>query len=70
MPTRPQSAVECWDDACKHLSKRDRVMRKLIPRFGDGRLQIGAHGLHRRQQSEQQTGKNRQTHREEEHRWV
>jgi DNA-3-methyladenine glycosylase II len=31
--------VECWDDACRHLSKRDRVMRKLIPQFGDGRLQ-------------------------------
>ena len=28
-----------WDDACKHLAKRDRVMRKLIPKFGDGRLQ-------------------------------
>lgn len=28
-----------WDDACKHLSKRDRVMRKLIPQFGEGRLQ-------------------------------
>jgi len=28
-----------WDDACKHLSKRDRVMRKLIPQFGGGRLQ-------------------------------
>jgi DNA-3-methyladenine glycosylase II len=28
-----------WDDACKHLSKRDRVMRKLIPRFGEARLQ-------------------------------
>ena len=27
-----------WDDACKHLAKRDRVMRKLIPRFGEGRL--------------------------------
>ena len=27
-----------WDDACKHLAKRDRVMRKLIPKFGDGRL--------------------------------
>jgi DNA-3-methyladenine glycosylase II len=33
------TAVECWDDACRHLSKRDRVMRKLIPQFGDGRLQ-------------------------------
>lgn len=28
-----------WDDACKHLAKRDRVMRKLIPKIGDGRLQ-------------------------------
>ena len=28
-----------WDDACRHLAKRDRVMRKLIPKFGDGRLQ-------------------------------
>jgi DNA-3-methyladenine glycosylase II len=28
-----------WDEACKHLSKRDRVMRKLIPKFGEGRLQ-------------------------------
>lgn len=28
-----------WDEACKHLGKRDRVMRKLIPRFGEGRLQ-------------------------------
>ncbi len=27
-----------WDDACKHLAKRDRVMRKLIPRFGEARL--------------------------------
>jgi len=28
-----------WDDACKHLSRRDRVMKKLIPRFGEARLQ-------------------------------
>ncbi|MFM8898594.1 MAG: DNA-3-methyladenine glycosylase family protein [Burkholderiales bacterium] len=28
-----------WDEACKHLSKRDRVMRKLIPQFGQARLQ-------------------------------
>jgi len=39
VPTRWQSTAECWDDACKHLVKRDRVMRKLIPQFGDGRLQ-------------------------------
>ncbi len=28
-----------WDEACRHLAKRDRVMRKLIPQFGEGRLQ-------------------------------
>ncbi len=28
-----------WDDACKYLSKRDRVMKKLIPQFGEARLQ-------------------------------
>ena len=28
-----------WDDACRHLARRDRVMKKLIPRFGQARLQ-------------------------------
>jgi DNA-3-methyladenine glycosylase II len=28
-----------WDEACRHLSRRDRVMKKLIPRFGDARLE-------------------------------
>jgi DNA-3-methyladenine glycosylase II len=28
-----------WDEACKHLGKRDRVMRKLIPQLGEARLQ-------------------------------
>ncbi|MBS0430280.1 MAG: DNA-3-methyladenine glycosylase 2 family protein [Proteobacteria bacterium] len=28
-----------WEDACKHLVKKDRVMRRLIPQFGDARLQ-------------------------------
>ena len=28
-----------WDEACKHLGKRDRVMRKLIPQLAEGRLQ-------------------------------
>ena len=27
-----------WDEACQHLARRDRVMKKLIPRFGQGRL--------------------------------
>ena len=30
---------EYWDDACKHLARRDRVMKRLIPRFGEARLQ-------------------------------
>lgn len=30
---------EYWDEACRHLARRDRVMRKLIPQFGEGRLQ-------------------------------
>ena len=28
-----------WDDACKHLVKRDRVMKRLIPQFGDACMQ-------------------------------
>lgn len=28
-----------WDEACRHLAKRDRVMKKLIPQFGEARLQ-------------------------------
>ncbi len=37
--TAPSLVAEFWDDACKHLVKRDRVMKKLIPRLGDGRLE-------------------------------
>ncbi|WP_157266248.1 DNA-3-methyladenine glycosylase family protein [Azohydromonas aeria] len=38
---RPAAVVTpaYWDEACKHLAKRDRVMRKLIPQFGEARLQ-------------------------------
>ena len=28
-----------WEDACKHLVKKDRVMKRLIPQCGDVRLQ-------------------------------
>jgi DNA-3-methyladenine glycosylase II len=28
-----------WDDACKHLVKKDRVMKRLIPQFGQVCLQ-------------------------------
>jgi DNA-3-methyladenine glycosylase II len=34
-----QDVPAYWDDACRHLVKRDRVMKKLIPQFGDARLQ-------------------------------
>ena len=37
--TAPSLVADFWDDACKHLVKRDRVMKKLIPRLGDGRLE-------------------------------
>lgn len=33
-----ESAAPYWDEACRHLARRDRVMRRLIPRFGDARL--------------------------------
>ncbi len=44
MASTPKSSIaqptaDFWDDACKHLAKRDRVMKKLIPRVGDGRLE-------------------------------
>jgi DNA-3-methyladenine glycosylase II len=35
----PTPVADFWDEACKHLIKRDRVMKKLIPRFGDGQLE-------------------------------
>ncbi len=40
----PKTAIagvtpDYWDEACKHLAKRDRVMKKLIPQFGEARLQ-------------------------------
>lgn len=41
-PSRPRTSVvtpSYWDDACKHLSKRDRVLRKLIAQCGEARLQ-------------------------------
>lgn len=28
-----------WDEACKHLKRRDRVLKRLIPQFGQARLQ-------------------------------
>ena len=34
-----QTTPHFWDDACKHLVKKDRVMKRLIPLFGDACLQ-------------------------------
>jgi DNA-3-methyladenine glycosylase II len=33
------STPDVWEDACKHLAKRDRMMSKLIPTLGARRLQ-------------------------------
>ena len=32
------STPDYWQDACKHLVKKDRVMKRLIPQFGDACL--------------------------------
>jgi DNA-3-methyladenine glycosylase II len=30
---------EYWDEACKHLMRKDRVLKRLIPQFGEASLQ-------------------------------
>ncbi|MCM0609446.1 MAG: DNA-3-methyladenine glycosylase 2 family protein [Ideonella sp. WA131b] len=37
-PEPPAGSPVYWDDACRHLSRRDRVLKKLIPQFGEARL--------------------------------
>jgi len=44
MPPAKKPVVEIftpdyWEEACKHLAKKDRVMKRLIPRFGDACLE-------------------------------
>jgi DNA-3-methyladenine glycosylase II len=44
MAAAKKPASECqtphfWDEACKHLVKKDRVMKRLIPQCGDGCLE-------------------------------
>lgn len=34
----PVAAPDYWDEACKHLKRRDRVMKRLIPTLGEARL--------------------------------
>ncbi len=39
-PAEPSAVTPAyWDDACRHLARRDRVLKKLIPKFGEARLQ-------------------------------
>ena len=38
-PAIKVATPEYWEEACKHLAKKDRVMRRLIPQFGDACLQ-------------------------------
>ena len=40
-PTKKTNGVtpDYWEEACKHLIKKDRVMKRLIPQFGDACLQ-------------------------------
>ncbi|MEY4342164.1 MAG: hypothetical protein RL541_1668 [Pseudomonadota bacterium] len=40
-PTKKPIGVtpDYWEEACKHLIKKDRVMKRLIPQFGDACLQ-------------------------------
>ena len=33
------AAPDYWEEACRHLVRRDRVMKRLIPKFGDACLQ-------------------------------
>ena len=44
MPASRNPAVKIytpdyWEEACKHLAKKDRVMKRLIPKFGDACLE-------------------------------
>ena len=38
-PAIQVATPEYWEEACKLLAKKDRVMRRLIPQFGDASLQ-------------------------------
>jgi DNA-3-methyladenine glycosylase II len=44
MPATKKSSVQIytpdyWEEACKHLSRKDRVMKRLIPKFGNACLE-------------------------------
>ena len=37
--TTEQVTPDYWEEACKYLTRRDRVMKRLIPQFGTACLQ-------------------------------
>jgi DNA-3-methyladenine glycosylase II len=40
MPAPLESQTpDYWEEACRHLARKDRVMKRLIPQFGDACLQ-------------------------------
>ena len=44
MPATPKTSVQIftpdyWEEACKHLARKDRVMKRLIPKFGEACLE-------------------------------
>lgn len=44
MPATKKSSVQIytpdyWEEACKHLARKDRVMKRLIPKFGNACLE-------------------------------
>jgi len=38
-PTVKIYTPDYWEEACKHLARKDRVMKRLIPKFGDACLE-------------------------------
>ena len=38
-PSVVLTTPDYWDEACRHLARKDRVMKRLIPQFGDACLQ-------------------------------
>lgn len=38
-PTIEVFTPDYWEEACKHLARKDRVMKRLIPQFGDACLE-------------------------------
>jgi DNA-3-methyladenine glycosylase II len=39
IPAAKPITPDFWEEACKHLIKKDRVMKRLIPQFGDACLE-------------------------------